>query len=364
MSEVAPSTPEAAPETNTSLLAQEVFGSNYHGEVRPDPEPVESQEATSIEEVAEPVEEAPEPVEVSGEESQPEAQESEEGETLSSLSDLIEAEGYNQEEFMSLEVEQKIDGETRRVKLSDVLATNQTLEAAEHRLSEVKEKAKSQNKALADKEQELDSAFQVAAAVLHKQKAGFEAREKALNSSNERKQDPAEWNAKKTELADQRKAFELELQQFYGAYQQHKQKAETETEQQQAARLQKEHENLLEQLPEWGDEKVREKEQEELSKYLASQDLTPESFKTISYDHKLLLMARKAAKYDEVQAKAEPAKKKLAKVPKTLKPGSKPAPVNPNQQKISELQGLIASDPNSGKAIKWATELRRLRRGN
>jgi hypothetical protein len=347
------STPEETPTEepkNYGLLAKEAFGSDYHGKVI-EPE-IETEQTDDVE------------VETPTEEVTPEAEQEAEETTISSLSDLLETEGYDQKEFLSLEVEQKIDGETQKVKLSDVLATHQTLAAAEKRLEEVKDKAKSQNQALADQKQELDQAFNVAATVLQKQKSGFDAEEEALNKDPLRTQDPAEWTAKKQELTDRRKVFDSELLQFLGAYQQQKQKSQAETEQESQAKLLKEQESLLEQLPEWADEETKEKEQKRIGKYLAELEVTPESYAAINSDHKLLIMARKADLYDEIQSKAEPAKKKLVRVPKTLKPGSKPAPVDTNQTTISELQAKIDANPNSAEAERLTAQLIRLRRGN
>ena len=360
MFEAETSTPEATPETNYGLLAKTSFGDNFHGDVS---EPAE-QEAPIDEpvETVDEIETADESVEATPEETAEEI--TEEEATISSLTELLDAEGYNLEEFLNLEVEQKIDGETRKVRLSDVLATNQTLEAAERRLNDVKEKAKTQNQALANKEHELDQAFNVAASVLQKQKLGFEEAERALNADPLRTQDPAEWTAKKQELADQRKAFDSELTQFLRAHQQHKSTSTAESEQAKQGRLVKEQELLLKELPEWADEKVAEKEQKQLGEYLYSQELSPESYDLLTHDHKLLIMARKAAKYDEVQAKAEPAKKRLKAVPKTLKPGSKPTQLNSTQTEINRLEAEIKANPNSRDALMKSTRLYQLRRGN
>ena len=358
MSEVETSTPEAQPEPNYGLLAKETFGSNYHGEVQA-PEPIveEPVEAPS-EEPLEPVEAAEETGEVEDTEETTEAAEGEG--SIRSLSELLESEGYDKDEFMSLEVDQKIDGETRKVKLSELIATNQTQAAVEKRLEEVKEKAKSQNQALAEKQQNLDQLFNLNTELLKEQKAAFDAQEKALETDPLRQQDPAEWAAKKAELADQRKLFDSKVMAHVQRYQQSKQQTESEKQAQQLERLQKEEAALLTALPEWSDEETKLKEQEELANYLVSQELPPESYQNVSYDHKLLIMARKALKYDQIQAKAEPAKKMLKKVPKTLKPGSKPSAVNTNQTEKDRLRKIISQNPNSQEAERAAVALLKL----
>lgn len=363
MSEVETSTPEETGR-NWAALAKESFGQEYKGEVVETPEAPEALPEAEVqpEIETESLESAPE-VEAAETET-PETEQTDGEPTIATLNELIEAEGYDQEEFLSLEVEQKVNGETRKVKLSEVLAANQTMQAAEERLAEAKENAKSQNQALAQQKQELESAFQVAAAVLQKQKQGFDAREKALASDPLREQDPAEWTARERELERERKAFDQELYQFSQAYQQQKVKTEQETEAQKAERLQKEQEILLEMLPDWKDEDARVKGQEQLGKYLAGLELSSESYQTTAFDSKLLVMAHKAMKYDEIQSKAEPAKKKLRSVPKTLKPGSKPAPVNTNQTEIARLQAELNANPNGRDALRNAAKIAKLRRGN
>lgn len=366
MSEVETSTPEATNEPNYGLLAQKAFGDSYYGEVQEPPTETqeESFEKEEVQETQGEVEDSELTEEVIQEESASEEKGSEEETTASSLSDVLEASGFDQDEFMNLEVEQKINGETRRVKLSEVLATNQTLSAAEQRLEEIKEKAKSQNQQLAQKEQELDQAFSVVQQFFNKQASQLKERLEAHEKDPLRKQDPAEWAAKKLEIQSDIQNFQQEVMGYSQAYQQQKAKTAQETEAQKTERLEKEYQALLEQMPEWQDDDVREEGQKKLSNYLAEKPLSDDAYKAINESSALLVMAEKARAYDEIQAKADPAKKKLVKVPKTLKPGSKPKQADPNQSEISKIQSWLRDNPNHRDATRMATKLMRLKRGN
>ena len=89
--------------------------------------------------------------------------------------------------------------------------------------------------------------------------------------------------------------------------------------------------------------------------------LSPEEVARAS-DHRLVIMARKAMLFDRQKSKAEPAKKKLLTVPKTLKPGVS-KPVDINQAKVAEAKATIAKNPNSRTAEDAAVALLKLRRG-
>lgn len=366
MSEVETSTPEAKPEPNYGLLAQERFGNDYYGEVT-QVEPHETQEETNgLQEEKEEtqVEDSQLTEEVIQEEGAPTEEGSEEETTVSSLSDVLEASGFDQSEFMNLEVEQKVNGETRRVKLSEALAANQTLAAAEEVLEKNKEKAKSQNQLLAEKEQELDQAFSVVQQFFQKQAGDLKARKEAHEKDPMQKQDPAEWAAEGRRIDTAIQEFQQEALGYSQAYQQRKAKTAQESEAAKAERLEKEYNSLLEQLPEWKDEKVMEEGQKRLGEYLAGKSLSEEAFTAVNENSALLVMAEKARAYDEIQAKAEPAKKKLVSIPKTLKPGAKQKQADPNQTEITRLQSWLRDNPNHRDATRNAAKLMRLKRGS
>ena len=370
MSEDVASTPEVQP--SLSLLAKEAFGPNFHGEVKQPPaaeppEPSPGEEIAAAAEPVEPTQEAPESPQ------EPEqAQESVEVETteqpekeevpISSLQQLIDHSQYDPEWFNSLEVEVKVDGETSKASFRDVVKSYQISSAAEKRLNDAKEKAKTQYQALADKQQELEATMSIAAEVLERQKARIADEEKSVDWAALRTADPAEWSAKQTEFANRKAAVDTEILSVHQALQQKQQKDLQEIEQTRVQSLQNEANALLEKLPEWSDSEVAEREKGEVSDYLMSLAFSPEEVARAS-DHRLVIMARKAMLYDKAKSKTEPAKKKLVTVPKTLKPGVS-KPVDPNQAKVAEAQKVLSANPNGRKAEEAALALLKLRRGN
>lgn len=360
------STPEAAPESSLSSIAKEHFGHTYFGEVQeapPTPPPEESaaeSPAAAEEQITTegPAEEVQEAQEAPQEAEAPEP----EGTPIQTVQELIETSEFDPEWFNSLEVDVKVNGESSRAKLSDVVKSYQLSSAAEKRLDEAKEKAKTQNQVLAQKQQDLENAIQVATGVLQRQKAAIENEEKSVNWAELRANDPAEWSARQTEFAQRKQAVDSEASQILGAVQQQQLKTSQESMQTQQARLQAEANSLLEKLPEWADAEVAEKEKSRVSDYLVSLNYAPEEVAQAS-DHRMVIMARKAMLYDEMKSSAQPAKKKLMKVPKTLKPGTT-KPVDVNHTRLTDAQNAIASNPNSRHAEDAALEILKMRRGN
>ena len=350
------STPEAEGVKDTSLLAREMFGNDFHGEVtelKPMEKPAEPEEPAEVEtgEEAEPQEAA-------------EESETEEGEVISTFSELVESQGWDPEWANSLEIPVKVDGETSKAKIADLVKSYQMTQAAEKRLEESKEKAKSQYQALANKQQELDATIKVAASILQKQLEKVAQEESGLDWKTLEAQDPGEAALKRQKFAERKAAVRSEVAELAKAYQQNQLKAQQEDQEKQAQRLIDEREALLAKLPEWKDEDTAAAEQKSLTEYLTSQELSEDAIHQTAFDHKLLIMARKAMLYDQIKQKAEPAKKKLVKVPKTLKPGSTKPESNSNQTQINELQRRISANPNSADALDAAREIVKLRRGS
>ena len=350
------STPEA---TNFSLLAKEAFGNDFYGEVKePGPAEAEPNPESEPEPESEAVEqEATEELENGTEEVSQETPEDTGEDTISTLSELIEVEGYDQEAIMGLQVEQKVNGETRLVKLADLVATDQTLEAATQRLEEAKEKANTQNQALAQKQEKVDQSFNVAAKLIERVEDILNRDMKAVDSEL-RKADPAEWAAQQAEFEKRKEEIQLLKEQTVSDYQ----IAHELTEEDKAALIEKatqEKAALLNKLPEWSDEKAMQEGQQKIANYLRSNGFT-EQDAFIAGDHRLIVLAEKARLWDESLSKANPAKKKLKTLPKMLKPGASRSPDQINSALEQELEDKLRKTGD----IKHAIALKKLRRGN
>ena len=81
-----------------------------------------------------------------------------------------------------------------------------------------------------------------------------------------------------------------------------------------------ESQKLLDSMPAWSDPTVQEKEYSLSLKALGDIGFTTDDLASESMlDHRLYILANKAAKYDELQSKKPTVKKKVAKAPKTVR---------------------------------------------
>src|SRR5690606_29799945 len=101
---------------------------------------------------------------------------------------------------------------------------------------------------------------------------------------------------------------------------------EKESEQNKAERMAAEKAILLEKIPEWREDSERaQAEKRAVLNDLIERGFSREEVLEAS-DHRLFLIARDAMLYRKMKANGEVARKKLARVPKVLKPGaSKPS---------------------------------------
>ena len=84
-----------------------------------------------------------------------------------------------------------------------------------------------------------------------------------------------------------------------------------------------------------------EKEVQEVLEYLRKDGFSDEHIKTASWNGRLMALATKAHRYDQMKSKSQAAKKKVTKIPKVLKPGSqKPSKSNATTGKKDRVEIL------------------------
>lgn len=305
-----------------SLLASEMFGPDFHGEVRKD-EPASRGQPEGEKPEGE-SEEAPEAEE--GAQEKPEG-ETEEEAVVSSLQELIEQNEWDPEWVNALKVPVKIDGKDAEATFKDLRDSYQMRAAAEHRLEEAKSKAKAANDEIAKKSEAAEQQIVAAAELVKSFEARLNDEAAAVNWKDLRDKDPAEYAAKKQEIAERRADIEEMKRKAVQTWQKSKETQAQETIENLKQRIVAEQAALLE-VPvfsEWRDPDKAKAGKAKLAEYLPTQGFSRDEIMGAS-DHRLLVLAEKARRYDEGQTKTDVARKKLAKVPKVMKPGaSKPS---------------------------------------
>lgn len=330
-------------ETNLSQLAKHHFGSEYKGEVT-EPEIETPEEETKPEEQ----EEIEQPAEVEA----AKVEEVEEA-TISSLSDLIEQNEWDSEWFNSIEVPVKVDGQESKAKFSDLVASYQTQQAATKNLNEAKEKGRVQAQAFAEKNEQLQSQFAIAAKLIEQSEQLLHQDESAIDWAKLREQDPAEWTAKKAEFSERKNIIERLKNTAISEYQNFGNMTKAERDALQAQRLQDENQKLLKLFPEWSDNTKRAAGASKIAKYLVDTiGYTPEDVAGAS-DHRMVAIAHKAMLYDELAGKVEPAKKKVARIPKMMKSGSIKPQDQINREKLQQLEAKARKSGSIDDAMEW-----------
>ena len=234
-----PETAQEAPQKNWSKIASEAFGNSYHGEV------IESQEAAqeSLEQSLE-VDDA----ELSTETEQQEASEAEtqqEETPISSFSELIDHYQLDPEWLDSLELGVKVNGQEGKAKFADIKNSYQTMQAAEQRLSDAKERARTELQAVAEKREQINSTFAVTASLVENLEKKIVGDESKINWEKLRNDDPAEWTAKRADFAERRQEVEKIKQDAVSSYQSNQSQIAQESEQAQQQYLQEQQQMLM-----------------------------------------------------------------------------------------------------------------------
>ncbi len=108
----------------------------------------------------------------------------------------------------------------------------------------------------------------------------------------------------------------------------------------------KEIEALLGKIPEWSDESKADNEYRKVTDYASTQGYTPKEVSNFS-DHRLIVLARKAMMFDELQKGKTSVKEKIKKAPKIVRPGApKTADVSASKKRSKLLDKVKKTKGN------------------
>jgi hypothetical protein len=299
-----------------------MFGDTFKGEV---PEGAETEVTETTEETSEPAETA-ETTETTDED-----------DTATIIRQNLDA---DPKLFAKLKLGVKIDGQEGEATLEDLIRSYQIQTAAEKRLEEAKTRSKQIVDEASAKASQVDEQFAVTAKLIERAEAKLVKEIQASDLAKLRQDDPSEWSARMREIDQQRAEITDMKREAISAYQTSKQKAAEEMQNARRAHLQKEHDALLGRRPEWRDETKAKAGKGKLAAFLLENGFTQQEISEAS-DHRLLLLLDDARAYRELQANTDAAKKKLAKVPKVLKPGTPKPPDQINRERQSALTARL-----------------------
>lgn len=237
--------------------------------------------------------------------------------SLSSLHELAEATGLELDKLMDLDIPTKIDGKEGKARLRDLIKSHQLEGHLNQKLMTHAEEKKAFEAEISNKRAEqqqqfmqLNAAVQVATRMLEGEMSGIDWA--ALQQN-----DPLEFNQKYVSF-QQRQA---QIQQIGQQIGQERQQAEQQMAGQRQAYLAEQGKLLDSKLPEWADKAKRTKDIAEMSSILGeAYGLTEKELKNET-DHRLILIARDAMKWQQLQKSKPAVLKKVNLAPRLLKPG-------------------------------------------
>lgn len=247
------------------------------------------------------------------------------GDAISTLAELIEQNQFDPGWFNTLKVDVKVDGETTAVPLSALVKSYQIGEAATKRLDDAKTRAAAMTTEITTQRDVLHGQLSAAATLIKHAEAALEGEVKEIDWAALREKDPAEWSAKKAEVAERRERLKALKDQgsqaFQDAVKAHRANTDAALEQQ----LVTSRAALKDAIPEWLDKEKAKAEMTQIETYLTTKEgFSVEEIRG-TIDHRLLVLARKAWLHDNAQL-SDPSKKLVRKMPKMLKPNGAPPP--------------------------------------
>lgn len=252
-------------------------------------------------------------------ETAPEGDATEETEAnYSSVDELAEALGWDVDKLLSLDAKTKIDGKEGSVRLRDLIKSHQLEGHLNQKLMTFAEDKKAfelerQNTAqqVQHKFQQIDAAVKVATKLLEGEYGN-------VNWEELRTTDPNAFNAKVVEYQHRQQALSYLANQIG----QEAQATQAEAAKQQQAYLSEQKALLDSKMPEWSSDTRRNKDIAEMATVLSDAYGVTEAELRSVVDHRQLLIAHDAWKWQQLQ-KAKPAiLNKVKTAPRLLKPGT------------------------------------------
>ena len=248
----------------------------------------------------------------------------EEAVQLTSLHELAEHLGVEQADLYQLQIPiTDPNGERREVSLGewkDTFQNNQRAERLAQEASELKTQLQEQQMQVSEA---MERQAQEGAAFLSQVESTLQQEFQSINWDSLRVNNPTEWTAKRQEFQERNGHLQNMRQQAASAYDQQKAAHSKQNQEQLAEVTEREHRLMVAAVPDWADDSKRDAETAKLRDYLLNTGYSQTEVDNV-YDHRNIVLARKAMMFDAMSKSGNAAKKKVLKLgSKVLTPGAK-----------------------------------------
>jgi len=282
----------------------------------------EEQESEQVEAVEEPTESEPEPV--------------------THFNELADHLGVEEDFLENLIVPTKINGQSRDVTIKDLVSSFQKGESADLKLMDLAEQRKKIDTERSQYDEKLQQEWGHIQA-LHGELESLLSGDESRDLEVLRHSDPAEYAAR---IADR----QTRMERANKVRQQMQEAQAKKINEQYEKTVQVEKQRLFQALPEWGDEKVAQKEMTEVRGYLKDMGFQDWEIDgkiengvvthTGVVDHRAIVLARKAMLYDSAKKTSEPKKARLKSLPK-VGSGKRKTQDDVKQEQYQEIRGRV-----------------------
>jgi len=278
--------------------------------------------------------------------------------SLSTVSELAEATGLDLDTILGLKVQTKVDGQVGEASLSQLLKSHQL----EGHLTKEQQKVSEMKKALElEKEtrlKALDEKLRTADAVVEALEKQIMGEFQSVNWLELRQTDPAEFAARKQEYSERYQQIEQLKHGVRGELQRLGEEGQSEAIAAHQKYIQEQALKASEHFPELASPEKAVAFKSEIKNYLqSSYGYTEAEIESGVVDHRQLLVIHKAMLYDRASKKSEVVKKKVATLPKVLKPG---VLRSAKEQSNGQLEALKERLKKTGKREDAASVIRHL----
>ena len=216
-------------------------------------------------------------------------------------------------------VNAKINGQVEKVKFNDLIKGYQTDKAVTQKSQALAEQRRAFEEQAQAYQAEYTGKLQRADEALQVIEENLAGEFNGIDWETLRREDPAEWAAKRQEMAQKYRQTKNTREKFKQEQQKVFQQQQAQQAQQTQLVMQQEAEKLLAKNPTWQDPEVRAQELSEIRGFLTeSYGFADDDLQNVS-DSRLVSLIQDAYKYRKLKTTAEP--KQAKKVPKYIKPG-------------------------------------------
>lgn len=259
-------------------------------------------------------------------ESEDQEPDAEEGENLTyqNVNELAEALEMSPEDFLeNIKITRKIDGVEEEVTLAELRNGNQRDADYRRKTTELADNRKAFEGEIEQAKAKLGQQYQEVAAMTTNLEQQLMGEFQSIDWNALELEDREEWLVKRQKFGERQQQIEAIKNQTGQQLSAQQAEIQAKQQEQQQAHLANQNELLLTAIPEWSDTSVRESEAKEMSQFLGEYGFN-EAEVGLVIDHRLVKLARDAMKNKGKTSQIDTAKKLVRKLPKIVRPGSKP----------------------------------------